>query len=188
MKLFSSKGSRAAGNNRATGKVSTLAIALILILAIGIGGTVAFLVANTDPITNSFTPANVTCEVNEEFGDNNTVKTSATVQNTGNIPAYIRVAVVANEIDKDDNITGAADVSDKLAASGWTKLGDYYYYNEVVAPGGFTADLLNEGGIELDGIQVTILASAIQSEPAGAVANAWGVQFNNGTWSNVSGT
>lgn len=187
MKLFSSKGSRAAGNNRATRKVSTLAIALILILAIGIGGTVAFLVANTNPITNSFTPADVTCEVNEEFSDNNTVKTSATVKNTGNIPAYIRVAVVANTIDKDGNVTGAANVSDKLASDKWTKLGDYYYYNEVVEPDASTDNLL-KSGIELDGIQVTILASAIQSEPAGAVAQAWGVQFNNGTWSTVSGT
>lgn len=188
MKLFSSKGSRAAGNNRATGKVSTLAIALILILAIGIGGTVAFLVANTDPITNSFTPANVTCEVNEDFNADNTVKTSATVQNTGNIPAYIRVAVVANTIDDENNVTGAARLDDKLASDKWTKLDDgYYYYNEVVAPDASTSNLLMDG-IELDGIQVTILASAIQSEPAGAVADAWGVQFNNGTWSTVSGT
>ena len=187
MKLFSSKGSRAAGNNRATGKVSTLAIALILILAIGIGGTVAFLVANTDPITNSFTPANVTCEVNEDFNSDNTVKTSATVKNTGNIPAYIRVAVVANTIDDEKNVTGTADVSDKLASDKWTKLGDYYYYNEVVAAGDSTSNLL-KADIELDGIQVTILASAIQSEPAGAVADAWGVQFNNGTWTTVSGT
>lgn len=188
MKLISTKSSRSGKSSHTAKKASALTIAIILILVMAIGGTVAFLVANTDPITNSFTPANVTCEVNEDFNPEKTVKTSATVENTGNIPAYIRVAVVANTIDKYGNVTDTADVSDKLASDKWTLLDGYYYYNDVVAPGGSTADLLKKGGIDLTGIQVTILASAIQSEPAGAVAEAWGVQFNSGTWSAVSGT
>ena len=188
MKLISTKSSRSGKSSHTAKKASALTIAIILILVMAIGGTVAFLVANTDPITNRFTPAVVTSEVNEEFNSDNTVKTSATVKNTGDIPAYIRVAVVANTIDKDRNVTGTADVSDKLSSEKWTKLGDYYYYNEVVAPGDSTFNLLKADGIDLDGIQVTILASAIQSEPAGAVADAWGVQFNSGEWSAVSGT
>lgn len=188
MKLISTKSSRSGKSSHTAKKASALTIAIILILVMAIGGTVAFLVANTDPITNSFTPAVVTSEVNEEFNSDKTVKTSATVKNTGDIPAYIRVAVVANTIDKDGNVTGTADASNKLPSEKWTKLGDYYYYNEVVDAGGSTSNLLKKDGINLTGIQVTILASAIQAEPDSAVAQAWSVQFNGSTWSAVSGT
>lgn len=153
-----------------------------------IGGTVAFLVTHTDQIVNTFQPTDVTCEINEGFNDNNTVKTSAVVQNTGKIPAYIRVAVVANTVDADGNITGEKDVSNELASSGWTKVGDYYYYNGVVQPKETTGQLLDDDGIDLNGIQVTILASAIQAEPDSAVAQAWGVQFDGSKWSAASGT
>lgn len=188
MKLISTKSSRSGKSSHTAKKASALTIAIILILVMAIGGTVAFLVTHTDQIVNTFQPTDVSCEINEKFNDDNTVKTSAVVQNTGKIPAYIRVAVVANTVDADGSITGAADVSNKLASEKWTKLGDYYYYNEVVAAGGSTSNLLKAGGIDLEGIQVTILASAIQSEPAGAVADAWSVQFDNGTWTTVSGT
>ena len=118
MKLISTKSSRSGKSSHTAKKASALTIAIILILVMAIGGTVAFLVTHTDQIVNTFQPTDVTCEINEEFNDNNTVKTSAVVENTGKIPAYIRVAVVANTVDADDNITGAADVSNKLAGSG----------------------------------------------------------------------
>lgn len=187
MKLISTKSSRSGKSSHTAKKASALTIAIILILVMAIGGTVAFLVTHTDQIVNTFQPTDVSCEINEKFNDDNTVKTSAVVENTGKIPAFIRVAVVANTVDADDNITGAADVRDKLASSGWTKVGDYYYYNGVVQPNEKTGNLLAEG-IDLNGIQVTILASAIQAEPTNAVAQAWGVQFNGSTWSAVSGT
>ena len=187
MKLISTKSSRSGKSSHTAKKASALTIAIILILVMAIGGTVAFLVTHTDQIVNTFQPTDVTCEINEEFNADKTVKTSAVVENTGKIPAYIRVAVVANTVDADDNITGAADVSNKLAGSGWTKVGDYYYYNGVVKPNETTGNLLAEG-IDLNDIQVTILASAIQAEPTNAVAEAWDVQFNGSTWSAVSGT
>lgn len=188
MKLISTKSSRSGKSSHTAKKASALTIAIILILVMAIGGTVAFLVTHTDQIVNTFQPTDVTCEINEEFNDNNTVKTSAVVENTGKIPAYIRVAVVANTVDAEGNITGTADVSNELAISGWTKIDGYYYYNGVVQPNKTTGQLLDADGINLDGIQVTILASAIQAEPTNAVAQAWGVQFNGSTWSAVSGT
>lgn len=187
MKLISTKSSRSGKSSHTAKKASALTIAIILILVMAIGGTVAFLVTHTDQIVNTFQPTDVTCEIIEDFNDNNTVKTSAVVQNTGKIPAYIRVAVVANTVDAEGNITGTADVSNKLAGSGWTKVGDYYYYNGVVKPNETTGNLLAEG-IDLNDIQVTILASAIQAEPTNAVAEAWDVQFDGSTWSAVSGT
>ena len=187
MKLISTKSSRSGKSSHTAKKASALTIAIILILVMAIGGTVAFLVTHTDQIVNTFQPTDVTCEINEDFNEDNTVKTSAVVQNTGKIPAYIRVAVVANTVDAEGNITGAKDVSTELASSGWTKIDGYYYYNSVVKPNETTGNLLAEG-IDLNDIQVTILASAIQAEPTNAVAEAWDVQFNGSTWSAVSGT
>ena len=188
MKLISTKSSRSGKSSHTAKKASALTIAIILILVMAIGGTVAFLVTHTDQIVNTFQPTDASCEINEKFNDDNTVKTSAVVENTGKIPAYIRVAVVANTVDADGSITDTADIRDKLASSGWTEINGYYYYNGVVQPNETTGQLLDADGIDLNGIQVTILASAIQAEPTNAVAEAWDVQFDGSTWSAVSGT
>ena len=99
-------GSRVSKTNRPKHFAGLLALVLILVCTVG--GTVAYLVAQTDPVVNTFTPGKVSCQVEEEFKDNDTVKTKAVVKNTGNVPAYIRVAVVANTIDAQRNITGMA--------------------------------------------------------------------------------
>ena len=172
-------GSRVSKTNRPKHFAGLLALVLILVCTVG--GTVAYLVANTDPVTNTFTPGKVSCQVEEEFKDNDTVKTKAVIKNTGNVPAYIRVAVVANTVDG-DNITGMADLSEGwLNDEYWTKSGDFYYYKGVVQPGEKTDNLLKTG-INLDGIQVTILASAIQSMPDAAVEDAWQMSYDSGDW------
>ena len=40
-----------------------LALSLVLVLGLGVGGTLAYLVTNTDPVTNTFTPGEVTTEI-----------------------------------------------------------------------------------------------------------------------------
>lgn len=173
-------GSRVEGKNPAPKRLS-LVLALVLILVCAVGGTVAYLVTHTDPVTNTFTPGNVTCEVVENVNAN--VKEDVGVKNTGNVPAYIRVAVVANTVDKDGSITGAADVSAKLCGDNWVAGTDgYYYYKGVVDPQKQTDGNLLKGDINLNGIQVTILASAIQATPADAVNDAWGMSYADGVW------
>lgn len=177
-------GSRVSKTNRPKHFAGLLALVLILVCTVG--GTVAYLVTHTDPVVNTFTPGEVSCQVEEKFEGNN-VKTEAVVKNTGNVPAYIRVAVVANTIDKQGNITGMTTLLDnRLNETYWTKSGDFYYYNDVVQPGDVTANLLN-ADINLEGIQVTILASAIQSMPDDAVNDAWKMSYNSitGKWTPV---
>ena len=173
-------GSRVSKTNRP--KHFAALLALVLILVCTVGGTVAYLVAQTDPVTNTFTPGEVSCQVKEEF--NEKTKTKAVVQNTGNVPAYIRVAVVANTIDGEGNITGMKTLpTGWLNDEYWTKGEEdgFYYYKGVVQPGAVTENLLTAGGIPLTGIQVTILASAIQSMPDAAVEDAWNMSYNSGT-------
>lgn len=182
-------GSRVSKTNRPKHFAGLLALALILVCTVG--GTVAYLVTHTDPVVNTFTPGKVSCQVDEEFNKDKTVKTKAVVKNTGNVPAYIRVAVVANTIDG-DNITGMTALPDNwLNKNDWAEGNDdFYYYKGVVQPGKETANLLTAAGIDLTGIQVTILASAIQSMPDDAVNKAWKMSYDSdtSTWSAVTGS
>lgn len=180
-------GSRAAKKNPAPKRFALL-LALVLILVGTVGGTVAYLVTHTAPVKNTFTPGNVTCDVVEGFNTEKTAKTSVKVQNTGNVPAYIRVAVVANNVGKDDEgntviLPGTPNLGNVFDTTNWTAGADgFYYYKGVVQPDEVTDGNLLKSGIALNGIQVTILASAIQSAPAKAVNEAWGMDYSNNVW------
>lgn len=169
MKFISSKGSRA----RRTAKSSALIIALALILVLAVGGTVAYIFTQTGPVINTFTPTEAKITVDEEISGNQ--KTSITVKNisTG-VPVYIRVALVANMIDEDGNVTDAASVPNFTLGDNWIQIGEYYYYTEPVPVGGSTGNLLQSPMILSENMQVVVLADAIQAVPKQAVIDAWG--------------
>ncbi|MDD5902260.1 MAG: hypothetical protein PUC58_02725 [Oscillospiraceae bacterium] len=176
MKFISSKGSRA----RRTAKSSALIIALALILVLAVGGTVAYIFTQTGPVINTFTPTEAKITVDEEISGNQ--KTSITVENisTG-VPVYIRVALVANMIDEDGNVTGAADVPMFTPGDNWILGNDgYYYYTKPVPVGQSTGSLLETAMTLDENMQVVVLADAIQAEPTTAVTQAWGVTVENG--------
>ena len=170
MKFISSKGSRAGR----TAKSSALIIALALILVLAVGGTVAYIFTQTGPVINTFTPADAKITVDEKTSDNQ--KTSITVvNNSTGVPVYIRVALVANMIDKDENVTGAADVPEFTPGDKWILGNDgYYYYTEPVPVGQSTGNLLGTAMTLDENMQVVVLADAIQAVPKQAVIDAWG--------------
>lgn len=175
MKFISSKGSRA----RRTAKSSALIIALALILVLAVGGTVAYIFTQTGPVINTFTPADAKITVDEETSDNQ--KTSITVvNNSTGVPVYIRVALVANMIDKDENVTGAASVPTFTPGDNWIEGSDgYYYYTKAVPVGGSTGNLLEKAMTLDENMQVVVLADAIQAIPKQAVIDAWGVTVDS---------
>ena len=163
--------------------------AFALVVALSIGLTSAFLTSQKG-LTNTFTPGKVSCKVVEEFDGNS--KTSIKVQNNSEnnnekpnlVPAYIRVAVVANTVDTEGNITGTADVSEYLDGTDWIQGADgYYYYTKIVEPGTETTDLV-QTDIPLSGVQVTVLAQAIQAHGVTgdfmAAEDAWKVNPTTG--------
>lgn len=175
MKIFSSNGSHA----RRTAKSSALIIALALILVLAVGGTVAYIFTQTDPVINTFTPTEAKITVDEKTNSNK--KTSITVENisTG-VPVYIRVALVANKIDEAGNVTGAADVPEFKPGENWLKGSDrYYYYTQPVPVDGSTGNLLKAPMELSENMQVVVLADAIQAEPTTAVTQAWGVTVDS---------
>ena len=158
-------------------------VALLVLLCCTVAGTVAYLVTSTNSVTNTFTPASVTTEVVETFA--NGVKSDVKIKNTGNIDAYIRVAVVANWANSAGDVYGGAvptegtDYTAPVLQNGWIKVGDYYYYTSAVPAGSSTGTLfapieqLTTCKDANYGLQVTILADGIQAEPVHVVADVW---------------
>ena len=160
---------------------------LVLLLAVA-GGTLAWLTAQTDGVVNTFTPAQVSCEVTEDF--NGTIKSNVNVENTSNIPAYIRVKLVTYRVNaQNQHIGGTAEIPEFKPGEGWVKYGEYYYYTRPVAPDNNSPDipLIDETGIKLTGSYddadggkqvIEVMAEAIQSSPAKAVGESWGVTIS----------
>ncbi len=162
-----------------TNKAAVLIIAVLLLLGAAVGSTVAFLTTKTKPVENSFEYAKVSCEVTG----------SQEIINTGTTDAYIRATYVVNWLNKEDG-TIAASVPEGYSYdltenpdSKWTYNPNdgYFYYWTPVAPGGFTAGSLLTCIVTKQPdnpqyiLSVEILATAVQSTPASAVQEAWGV-------------
>lgn len=173
------------GGRSHNGKRSLAAlIALVLIICVAVGGTIAYIVTQTDKVENKFTPADVEIKINEIVNDN--IKSSITVENVQadkNVPCYIRVKLVSNTQDKDGNVTGSAAIGEFNLNDKWFDGGDgCYYYKDVVNVGASTANLLADGSkITLTtGQVVEVLAEGIQATPDKAVTSAWPVTVVNG--------
>lgn len=158
-----------------------LLAAVIVLLAGAVGGTWAFLVAQSEPVQNNFTYAHVRCTIDEKF--DGTTKSNVKIQNTGDIPAYIRARIVVTWKDESGNVSAVpvknTDYTITFNETDWTQQGGYWYCKTAVNPDGFTPKLITEckktGTAPKDyDLSVEILADAIQSEPANAVKEAWG--------------
>ena len=155
---------------------------LALVLAVA-GGTLAWLTANSGPVTNTFTPAKVTCEVDEKFENN--VKSAVSIRNTSNIDAYIRAYVVVTWKNADGEVYGKQPVkgTDHTMTgpeTGWVEGTDgYYYYTSPVGVDKTTGVLITEckpitGQAPADyDLSVEIIAEAIQSLPTTTVVDVW---------------
>lgn len=129
-------------------------LACICVLLMGFVGTTLAWLTDTASVENEFTPAYVSCEA-----------TCTTVTNTSNIPAYIRIAVIPENVDGEDLTVGM----DFVSGDGWVKSGNYYIYTRPV-PVGETVDFTVKNLSE----PYNVLAEAIQADPSSAVYEAWG--------------
>ena len=170
-----------------TGRLTAMVIATVLLLALAIGGTLAWLSTKDAPIQNKFLPTKVTCEVMETFNGSTGVKSNVNVKNTGTINAFIRVKLVTYRTnDAGEHIGGTAEIPDFDPGEGWVLYDGYYYYTRPVAPGGKPGtNLINSMTLtgsytDADGGKqaVDVMAEAIQSVPQDAVQDAWGDGFS----------
>ena len=171
-------------------KALALLVSVILLVTVVVGATLAYLVDVKGPIENTFTPSNVTVEVNEEFDGKE--KKDVSIKNTGDTAAYIRAAVIVTWQNADGEVLGqkpveGTDYTTFTSDNGWVNHTDgYYYWTKPVDPGKNTGILIKEIKLK-DGVTppsgyflcVEIIASGIQSdgtkEGTKAVVDAWGI-------------
>ena len=173
-------------------KSLVLLICVTLLLTFTVSGTVAYLAAATDPVENVFTPAKVDTEIKETFESNS--KTGIFIANKeDSIDAYVRVAIVANWVDANNNIvapwTGpirlntslptASDIENGVANGQWVAGDDgYYYFTVPVKPGETTTNLLDASITQpsdkpagADHLVINVIHQSIQADGMG-VSNA----------------
>lgn len=137
-------------------KALTLVTALALTAALAVGGTLAYLTAQTDTVTNTFTVGNVSITLDEAkvdvYGNVDENTTDRVTANTYKlIPGheYIKDPIVTVEANSEDcyvfvkienDISGIEDSSNTIenqvtTTNGWTKLDGVtdVYYQEVAA-------------------------------------------------------
>ena len=159
------------------------ALALALVLTLSVGGTIAYLITDTDPVENTFTPGNVDCQVNEpNWNDGDTAKENVFIKNTGNTDAYIRAAIVVTWQNADGKVLAEVpqenvDYTLSINTNGWGKKGDYYYCTTAGSPNTQTSVLINSctaiKSKEGYSLCVDVLAQAIQSSPNTVESSTW---------------
>lgn len=169
--------------NGSGGRKAALILSLCLIFALAVGTTLAYLKANTSPVTNTFTAAKSDIKIDEDVTGGQ--KKSIIVQNTGTATSYVRVKLVCNWVDKDGNVSATPVPAPTITNSDWLEKDGIYYYTKPVAPTGQTSNLLDGNPITQPNapegchLEVTVLAESIQAAPSKAVTDSWGVRVDN---------
>lgn len=176
-------------------KIGTVFLTLLLIAAVAVTGTMAYLAISAGAVENTFKAATVSCKVTENF--DGTTKRHVNVVNTSDTDAYIRVKLVTYRAnDKDQHIGGTAAIPSFTPGANWVEHNGYYYYTLPVAPGEKpVTDLIDSIALtarytDADGGKqvIEVMAEAIQNAPAQAAGEAWGVTISAGSVANFSGT
>ena len=177
------KGKYSRNHKRFNSRFVALLSSLVLILGLTAGATIAYLADDTDAVINTFTPGKTDIVIDEGF--DGTTKSNVKVNlSSDSVNSYVRARVIINWVEDGKVLAAMPAVegySEKIDMSNisWTQIGEYYYYNGVVAPNGATSNLINSATFTYPNggnarLQIEILAESIQAEPAAAVKEAWG--------------
>ena len=155
---------------RWSGKKAVAFLVLTVVLSVAaVGSTLAYIIVKTNSLENQFTPPNIDIEI---AGDE--------IANRGDIPVYVRAAIVVNWVDAEGNILSATPELEELTlGEGWKKGSDgFYYYTSALAVGTTAPKLIasiTPPTSTPDGytLRIQVLSSAIQSTPAEAVVERW---------------
>lgn len=163
-------------------KMAALCLGLLLVISVSIGGTIAWLTDGPIQLLNTFEPAEVPGEIEENF--DGTTKENVQIKNEGNVDAYIRVKLVGYEQDDSGNVIAGsgdflADIETQIGnPAGWIKIDGYYYCKVPVKPNEKTPVLIDKCTLE-KGQVLEILSESIQSEPSKVVQDIWRVALDD---------
>lgn len=174
------------------------AAAIITVAAVSVGGTIAWLTSSPSPVKNKFTVGSVEVSVHETDWDDATtggshqnldiypsqiIPKNPIVTNDGKNPCYVRVKVAIPK----GTVGGTTNqdiftLNDLNQDGGWTKDGDFYYYDSPLAPNTPTTELFKsvtlkadyeEGSAASASVSIDVYAEAIQSQGFDTPAQAW---------------
>lgn len=181
-------------------RFSVMAVCLLLTVLTAAGATLAYLYDGTESVVNTFTVPGPDITVEEEFEGG--VKQKVTVENTGDVTSFVRAKVIINWKNEDGTIypktpvrgtdRETADYKITWVKDGWTQVGDFYYCNSPVEPGKSTGVLFTDArplrACENEDyeLHIEIIVQSVQSSPAEAVKETWGVTIANGGVSPVA--
>ena len=127
--------------------------AAVIAAAVTIGGIFAYYTSHQQ-MTNTFTVGQNTSKITEEFDpepDQDVYKKAVQIENTGNVPCYVRVYVAFS----DEEVAGISQFSPdgksyypvseyaKHLPDGWTAGSDgYLYYSKLLLVGGKTSKVI----------------------------------------------
>lgn len=169
-------------------KSLVLLVCAALLLTFTVSGTVAYLVDASGPVENQFKPATV--DITTEDKIENGAKKDVFIKNGSTIPVYIRVAVIANWYNEAGEIVAPWNDHSGIQAvlaPGWIYKEGYYYYTQAVQSDQASIPFfkLKDGSedttvsytpgdppVEGAHLEMTIIAQAIQTEPAEALTAA----------------
>ena len=170
--------------NGSGGRKAALILSLCLIFALAVGTTLAYLKANTSPVTNTFTAAKSDIKIDENV--ENGEKSSIQVENIGTATSYVRVKLVMNWVSDDGKTVSATpvNISVDYDKTNWFEQDGIYYYKTPVGPKDSTANLLKDPITQTNApegyhLEVTVLAESIQAAPSKAVTDSWRVGVDN---------
>lgn len=107
-------------------------LSVLLVAVVAVGGTLAYLMASDSPLLNTFALAEVETEIKEPETDTATNKT-ASVENTGESPVYVRARVVISGGDA-DVLEEQNLITFTYNEEAWQNGGDGFYYYKGILP------------------------------------------------------
>lgn len=193
-RLFKLKGKHMKEESSLLFNLSPLVQLLLLVLVVG---TTAYLMSK-DSISNTFVLGEINPEIMEVFSANNKTKEDVYIKNSGNVPTFVRTAVIIQWKDNEGKILYENPVKNTdysisfSSSSNWIKSSDGYYYYKNPLQVNESTDILIEECIQLQEyidkkLEVSIITQGIQAEPTNAVREAWNVNITNNTIS-IGGT
>ncbi len=172
-----------------TRKINEKIISLVILLVCVVATTSAYLIIKNS-ISNEFIMGKVEPEIIETFKKENKVKEDVYIKNSGNVPIYIKTAIIISWKDKQGKILEVKPVENLdyiinfSTSENWIISNDgYYYYKKPITPNDIT-DILIEECIQTQEyddkvLDVNIATQAIQAQPTKAVTESWNVNITD---------
>lgn len=156
-------------------RAALLVLSLVMILSVSVGGTLAYIILQTQEVKNTFTPGTVDTSITEDFPDSKEKKNVAIDNSASNVDVYVRTKVVVNWVDDQGNPLAETPKVDgeytiTYNENDWMEGDDgYWYCRDIVKAKSASPVLISscapvkDQGPSGARLQVTILSQSIQA-------------------------